>query len=149
MIKIPAAKIAAAALLISSMTIAPLFDNSLDNSDVLTAPESDPIPAQTPLFRIQRQHDELSLHGHTSSFGHEQALLEIAKHSYPDSRISTEFQALGIVPDYWFESTEQVLEFLVESSSAEAVLTADTLNIRAVIIDESATIGSHRKEPLD
>lgn len=136
MIKIPATKIAAAALLISSMTIAPL----LDNSDVLTAPESDPIPAQTPLFRVQRQHDELSLHGHTSSSRHEQALLDIAKHSYPDSRISTEFQALGIVPDYWYESTQQILEFLVESGSAEAVLTADTLNIRAVIIDESVWV---------
>jgi OOP family OmpA-OmpF porin len=133
-IKIPVTKIAAAALLIGSMTIAPL----LDNSDMLTSPESDPIPAQTPQFRIQRQQDKLVLSGHTSSLQHEQALLRIAKLSYPDIRISTEFRALGIVPDYWSDSTEKVLEFLVESHSAVALLSVDELIIRAVIINETA-----------
>jgi OOP family OmpA-OmpF porin len=133
-IKIPATKIAAAALLISSMTAAPL----LDDSDVLSPAENRPIPAQSPRFQIQRQQGELRLSGHTASLRHEQSLLDAALHSYPDSHVSTEFQALGIVPNYWSGSTEEIVLLLAESRSAEATLSAHELVIRAVIVDESA-----------
>ena len=134
MIKIPAIRIAAAALLVSSIIIAP----QLDDGDVLTSPASDPVPTQNPKFRIQRQSGELSLTGHTASLRHEQALLKIAESSYPDSRVVTEFQALGIVPEYWAESTVLVLDLLKDSSSAEAIMSAGELSIRGIVIDETA-----------
>lgn len=134
MIKIPAIRIVAAALLVSSVTIAPL----LDDGDVLSSPASDPVPAQSPQFRIQRQTGELSLSGHTASLRHEQALLNTAESSYPDSRVVTEFQALGIVPEYWAESTVLVLNLLKDSSSAEAIMSASELRIRGVVTDEAA-----------
>ena len=146
-IKIPAAKIAAAALLLGSISFAPLLDNRLGDSDVLTSFENDPSPAQAPQFRIRRHLNELTMSGHTLSLQHEQALLEVANLSYPNSQISTEFRALGIVPDYWSRATERVLRFLVEPSSAEARLSANELNIRAVIIDESAW--KNRLDALD
>jgi len=133
-IKIPAARIVTAALLIGSVTIAPL----LDNGDVLTSPASDPVPTQSPQFRIQRQIGELSLTGHTSSLRHEQELLKIAESSYPDSRVVIEFQALGIVPEYWAESTVLVLKLFKDANSAEAIMSANELRIRSVVIDETA-----------
>jgi outer membrane protein OmpA-like peptidoglycan-associated protein len=120
------------ALLLGSVTIAP----SLHNGDALTAPEDSPLPAQTPQFRMQRQQGELSLTGHTSSLRHEQTLLNVAESSYPDSQIVTEFQALGIVPAYWAESTVLLLKLLKYSSAAEAIMSPGELGIRSVIIDE-------------
>jgi len=119
-------------LLVSGVVIAPL----LDNGDVLDWPVSEPLAAQSPHFRIQRQRGELALSGHTVSRRHEQALLQVAKSTYPDSRIITTFQPLGIVPDYWATSTEQVLHLLQESSSAEAIMSTDELRIRSVTADE-------------
>jgi len=133
-IRIPVTRVFAAVLLVSSVTIAPL----LDNGDVLTSPGEDPVPVQSPQFQIERQHGELSLTGHTSSLHHEQTLLNVAKSAYPDSRIITEFQALGIVPKHWPESTVLVLNLLRDLSSAEAIMSASDLNIRGVIVDEPA-----------
>lgn len=121
-----------AALLLGSVTIAP----SLHNGDALTAPEDSPLPAQAPQFLMQRQQGELSLTGHTSSLRHEQTLLNVAESSYPESQIVTKFQALGIVPVYWAESTVLLLKLLKYSNSAEAIMSPSELGIRSVIIDE-------------
>ena len=134
MIKIPATKIVVAALLASSVVLAP----SLDNGDVLAPPKNAPLAAQSPQFRIQVQQGSLSLAGHTSSLRHEQAMLAIATSSYPDSRVDTQFQALGIVPKTWSESTVLVLELLKDTSSADAVMSGKKLKIRGVITDETA-----------
>ena len=133
MTKIPATKIVVAAILLGSVTVAP----SLHNGDALTAPENSPLPAQTPQFRMQRQQGELSLTGHTSSLRHEQTLLNVAESSYPESQIVTKFQALGIVPVYWAESTVLLLKLLKYSNSAEAIMSPSELGIRSVIIDET------------
>jgi len=127
-------RVFAAALLVGSITIAPL----LDSGDMLNSPEQEPVPTQNPQFRIERQQGELSLTGHTSSLQHEQALLDVAKSSYPDSRVITEFQALGIVPKHWSESTVLVLDLLKDLSSAEAIMSANEIRIRGVTIDEPA-----------
>jgi OOP family OmpA-OmpF porin len=131
-IKIPSTRIVAVVLLISGVVIAPL----LDNGDVLDSPASEPLAAQSPQFRIQRQHGELALSGHTASRRHEQALLRVAESTYPDSRIISAFQPLGIVPEYWAASTAQVLYLLQASISAEAIVSTDELWIRGVIADE-------------
>jgi len=119
-------------LLVGGVVIAPL----LDNGDVLDSPLSESLAAQSPQFRIQRQQGELALSGHTVSRRHEQVLLQVAESTYPDSRITTAFQPLGIVPYYWATSTAQVLHLLQGSSSAEAILSTDELKIRGVITDE-------------
>ena len=103
---------------------------------MLDSAASDPLAAQSPQFRIQRHQGELALSGHTVSQRHEQALLQVAESTYPDSRIITTFQPLGIVPDYWATSTAQVLYLLQESGSAEAIMSTDELRIRGVIADE-------------
>jgi OOP family OmpA-OmpF porin len=132
MIKIPSTRIVAVFFLVSGVVIAPL----LDNGDVLDSPPGNPLAAQSPQFRIQRHQGELALSGHTASQRHEQALLQVAESTYPDSRIITTFQPLGIVPDYWATSTAQVLYLLQESGSAEAIMSTDELRIRGVIADE-------------
>ena len=134
MIKIPATRIGVAALLVSSLSIAPL----LDNGDALAPPENAPISAQAPQFRIQVQRGELLLAGHTSSLRHEQAILEVAESSFPDRRVVTQFEALGIVPDTWSESTVLILRLLQDTSSAEAIVSANEIRIRSLITDEPA-----------
>jgi OOP family OmpA-OmpF porin len=131
---IPATKIVVAALLVSSVVLA----TSLDNGDVVAPSKTAPLAAQSPQFRIQVQQGRLSLAGHTSSLRHEQAILAVATSSYPDSRVDTQFQALGIVPKTWSESTVLVLKLLTEASSAEAVMSGKNLRIRGVITDETA-----------
>lgn len=134
MIIIPATKIVVAALLVNSVVLA----TSLGNGDVVAPPKTAPIAAQSPQFRIQVQQGRLSLAGHTSSLRHEQAILAVVTSSYPDSRVDTQFQALGIVPKTWSESTVLVLKLLTEASSAEAVMSGKSLRIRGVITDETA-----------
>jgi len=133
-IKIPATRIGVAALLVSSLSIAPL----LDTGDALAPPENAPISAQAPQFRIQVQRGELLLAGHTSSLRHEQAILEVAESSFPDRRVVTQFEALGIVPDTWSESTVLILRLLQDTSSAEAIVSANEIRIRSLITDEPA-----------
>ena len=108
----------------------------LDKSDEIDLIASDPHPAQVPLFRIHRHQGELTLSGHTSSQKHEDTLLQIAESSYADNHVLTNFEPLGIVPAHWAETTGQVLKLLQESNSAEATLSIDKLQIRAVVIDE-------------
>ena len=134
MIKIPATRIGVAALLVSSLSIAPL----LDTGDALAPPENAPISAQAPQFRIQVQRGELLLAGHTSSLRHEQAILEVAESSFPDRAVITQFEPLGIVPDTWSESTVLILRLLQDTSSAEAIVSANELRIRSLITDEPA-----------
>jgi outer membrane protein OmpA-like peptidoglycan-associated protein len=131
-IKTPPTRIVAVVLLVSGVVIAPM----LDNGDVLDSTASHPLAAQPPQFRIQRQQGELALSGHTASRRHEQTLLHVAESTYPDSRIITTFQPLGVVPDYWAASTAQILYLLQESSSAEAIMSTGELRIRGVIADE-------------
>jgi len=131
-IKTPVTRTVAAVLLVGGMLIASL----LDKSDEISLAASDPQPTQIPLFRIHRHQDELTLSGHTLSQEHEDTLLRIAKASYADNRILTNFEPLGVVPAHWAETTGEVLKLLQESSSAEATLSIDKLRIRAVVIDE-------------
>jgi outer membrane protein OmpA-like peptidoglycan-associated protein len=131
-IKNPATRIVAAVLFVSGVTVAPLLDNAAtDDSSA-----GDAFPAQRPHFQIRWQQGELELSGHTSSQEHEQALRQVAESEYPGSRVTTNFQPLGIVPDYWAGSTAQVLFLLQASSSAEATLSTNELKIRSVIVDE-------------
>ncbi len=132
MIKNPATRVVAAVLLVSGVAIAPLLDNAVTGD----SPAGDPLPAQRPHFQIRWQQGELELSGHTSSQKHEQELRQAAASAYPDSRVTTNFQELGIVPDDWAGSTAQILFLLQASSSAEATLSTNELRIRSVIVDE-------------
>jgi OOP family OmpA-OmpF porin len=133
-IRIPATRFFVAALLLGGVIIAP----SLDNGDVLALSDSAPLATQTPQFRILVRQGELSLAGHTSSRRHEQSILAVAESAYPDSRVATDFHALGIVPPGWSESTVLVLRLLKDTSSAEAILSSRELSIRSVISDGPA-----------
>ena len=132
MIKIPATRIVAAVFLVCGVAIAPL----LDNSDAIDSPISHPLPTPFPQFQVQRRQDELSLSGHTSSQAHEQALLQVAVALYPGNRVISDFQPLGIVPDDWTDTTEQVLYLLQDVSFAEAILSKNELKVQGVIVDE-------------
>jgi OOP family OmpA-OmpF porin len=132
--KIPAIRFVVPALLVSSVIFAP----SLDKGDVPAGSENAPIAAVTPQFRIQVRQGELSLAGHTSSRRHEQSILVLAESSYPDSRVVTDFQALGIVPKNWPELTILVLSLLTDTSASVALMSAKEISIRSVISDETA-----------
>jgi outer membrane protein OmpA-like peptidoglycan-associated protein len=67
----------------------------------------------------------------------EQALAELAKSSYPDAALVTDFKPLGIVPDYWDEITVQALYLIADMRSAEATISTAELKVRGVIDDNT------------
>lgn len=133
MIKTPATRAAIVLLLVGGMLIASL----LDKSDEIESTTNEPQYPQSPLFQIHRLQGELTLSGHTSSQKHEDTLLQIAESSYSNNHVLTDFEPLGIVPAYWAETTGEALELLQHTSSGEATLSMDKLQIRAVVIDEA------------
>jgi outer membrane protein OmpA-like peptidoglycan-associated protein len=131
-IKNPAARIAAAAIIVGGLTVAPL----LDRSDPPNAQPGAPVPTSAAQFQIQWRPGELALSGHTRSGSHEQDLIQVANSTFGDNAVLTAFEPLGVVPDYWADLTTQVLYLLAVTSSADANLSPEQLDIRGVIVDE-------------
>ncbi len=73
---------------------------------------------------------------------HEKDLLQAASDSYPIPAVSTAFEPFGLVPDYWADTTIQVLYALAETLSAHAVLSPDELIIRGVAGDRAEWLDS-------
>ena len=134
MIKLPAARVVAAAILVGGLAVAPL----LDISDLTDSASSAPAPISDPGFRIQWHGGELTLSGHTRSASHEQDLVQVARTSFANAAIETAFEPLGIVPDFWVDLTTRILYLLAETSSAEATVSIDAIIIRGVVVDEFA-----------
>ncbi|MCJ7591759.1 MAG: OmpA family protein [Woeseiaceae bacterium] len=132
MINSPALRIVAAVIVVGGLAIAPL----LDDSDSTEARLIDPLPVETPQFQILRRRGDLALTGHTASQKQEQDLLQVANSSYPGILVVTDFQPLGVVPDFWADITVQALYLLAETRFAEATVSTDKLSIRGVIDDE-------------
>ena len=130
MIKKSATRIVAAVILVGGLAVSPLLDNSESTDTAIAA-----LASQPPLFQIRWQRGELVLSGHTSSLRHEQDLLQIAKSSYPEDPVITNFRPLGIVPPYWEDMTTQVLYLLAESASAQAELSTNEIRIRGITVD--------------
>ncbi len=108
MIKNPAARIVAAAIIVGGLTVAPL----LDRSDPPNARPSAPVPTSAPQFQVQWRQGELALSGHTRSNNHELDLIQVANSTFTDNVILTAFEPLGVVPDYWDDLTTQVVYLL-------------------------------------
>jgi outer membrane protein OmpA-like peptidoglycan-associated protein len=133
-IKIPATRFVAAAVLVGGLAATSL----LDNGDATDAGIDDPLPPPSPQFIIEWRQGRLGLSGHTTSIKHEKDLLQVAASSFPGIPVVTDFIPLGIVPEYWEDTTAQVTYLLAVTSSAEAVLSRDTLTVRGVIVDDIA-----------
>jgi len=108
----------------------------LDDSDEIDSTVGNPALTPQPKFRIQRRPGEITLSGHTLSRKHEQELLQVAESSYPHDRVISDFQPLGIVPDSWADTTAQVSYLLQETTSADAVISANEIVIRGVIASD-------------
>lgn len=134
MIKNPATRTVAAAVLLLGLAAAPL----LDNSDSPNATPSAPVSTGDPQFQIHWQRGMLEVSGHTRSEKHEQDLVQLANTSFSNHSVVSAFEPLGVVPDYWTDLTAQALYLLAETSSAEARLSKDRLDIRGVIVDDLA-----------
>lgn len=132
MIKKPAAKIAAAAVLMGGLLLSRLAGNGLAGEpDTASA-----LPAPNPAFEIRRRPDRLVLSGSTQSLQHEQDLRKIAESSFPGVESEFNFEPLGISPEYWPDLTAQVLYLLAETVSSTATLTIDTIDIRGITGDD-------------
>jgi outer membrane protein OmpA-like peptidoglycan-associated protein len=133
-IKNPAARFVAAAILVGGLAIAPL----LDNSDSRDSPFDTPSSLSDPEFRILWKRGELVLSGHTRSVEHEQNLVQVANASFANAAVATAFEPLGVVPDYWADLTTRILYLLAETSSADATVSVHQVTIRGVIVNEFA-----------
>ncbi len=134
MIKIPATRFVAVVVLVGGLAATSL----LDTGDATDAANPDPLPRQSLQFNIVWRQGQLDLSGHTSSKKHEEDLLQVAASSFPEASVVTGFVPLGIVPEYWEDTTAQVTYLLAVTNSAEAVLSRDTLTVRGIIVDDLA-----------
>ncbi len=132
MIKKSAARIAATVLLAGGLAISPLLYDGVSRE----APRTDPLAAEDPEFNIQLRQDALTLAGHTMSERHERDLVEVAKSTYPNAPVTTDFKPLGVVPGHWADITLQALYLLAGTRSAEATVSTTSLSVRGVIDDE-------------
>ncbi len=132
MIKQPAAKLAAAVLVIGGLALAPL----LDDDGAADKPQPSAIVIPPARFEVLWRQGELVLAGHTVSATHEQDLTQVAANSYPHGVVSNHFEPLGIVPGHWADTTVQLVSLLADSVSANATLSQDSLVIRSVTFDE-------------
>jgi OOP family OmpA-OmpF porin len=133
-IKIPATRFVAAAILVGGLAAT----KHLDTGGATDAAISDPLPPPSLQFVIEWRQGQLALSGHTTSIKHEDDLLQIGASSFPQATVVTEFVPLGIVPEHWEDTTAQVTYLLAVTSSSEAVLTKDTLSVRGVVVDDLA-----------
>jgi len=133
-IKNPAARFVVAAVLVAGVAAT----SHLGTGDATDATSTDPVPTPTLNFSIEWRQDRLGLSGHTTSKKHEEDLLKVAASAFPGSPVVTEFVPLGVVPEHWEDTTAQITYLLAVTSSAEAVLSKDTLTVRGVIVDDLA-----------
>ncbi len=84
-------------------------------------------------FSIASTHEALRLSGHTVSESHERRLHEAAARHFPGREVRTDFQPLGVVPDWWDSATTALLEALAVIDAPRASLTGDSLTIRGVV----------------
>lgn len=87
----------------------------------------------TPRFELSYLRGRLHLDGHTRSSRHERRLTNAALHSLGEP--ATSFRPLGVVPDYWVRSTEQLVAAIAATRSSTAVMTDSRLMIRGVVAD--------------
>ena len=132
MIKKPAARIAAAAVLACGLLLSRLTGDGGTDEPALV----EPLPALSPAFQIQWQPGRLLLSGNTQSSRHEQDLRQIAEKSFPGVELEFDFRPLGVGPAYWPDLTERVLYLLAETVSSTAVLTSDSIDIRGIVWDD-------------
>lgn len=119
----------AALVLACGLAISP----SLDTGHSAAADRSDVVRSQPPRFEISWLRGELRLSGHTFSGRHETGLLQVAASAYPAHTLFTTFKPLGVVPDYWTDTSIQTLVALAGTMSAHAILSVNELVIRGVI----------------
>ena len=60
--------------------------------------------------------------------------------SYPGELAQADSRPLGIAPAWWADATVALVAALAETESPNAVLTEDTLRIRALVADKPATL---------
>ena len=88
-----------------------------------------------PAFSIKATRDALFLSGHTTSSSHERLLRETAARSFPDRKLRTGFDPLGVAPDWWQVATTTLLEVVSTVDAPRASLTASALTVRGVASD--------------
>lgn len=128
MIKKPAAKIAAVAILVGGLAITALLDQSEPN----VAPEALLQSPPSPHFTIRWQRGEMTLAGHTLSEDHERALRQTVGAYYPGVPLQTDFSPMAVVPAFWADTTLQILTLLAETDAAIAEVSTATVSIRSV-----------------
>ena len=128
MIKQPAAKIAAVAILISGLATTFLLDQSEPDVARDAPLESSPPPR----FTIRWQQGEMTLAGNTQSEDHERTLRQTVSAYYPDVPLQADLSPISVVPEFWPDLTLQILTLLAESDAAIAEISASSVSIRSV-----------------
>jgi len=124
-----------ARIVVLSITLAggALFWTTIDNGRLEgVTRKPDYTALDTPRFEVNYHRGRLQVNGHTMSSDHERVLLEAATRLSSRSDARATFKPLGVVPDYWMNSTVLLMDTLAATRSANAVLSENRLTIRGV-----------------
>lgn len=140
-----ATRLVAIAVIVGALFAVPRIFFGVD-PDPQVSHSSEPQVAQMPHFETHWQGGKLLLAGHTTSAAHEQALLDAATSLFPNAELATDFKPQESMPDYWTDSTVQMLLLLAETASGSGVLGERVASITGVTTNSPAF--EHRLDTL-
>ena len=85
-----------------------------------------------PVFEIVARRDTVTLSGTTVSAHHERELKRITAAAFPDREHRFQFRPLGVAPEWWSQTTQELTNALGLMSTPGARLDQDVLRVRAL-----------------
>ena len=131
--------IALAVILVTGVLLAPPLDEA--------GRETSQTPVQNviaPHFEIHVRRDRVLVTGHSPSLEHEARLRELTERAFPGLEPRFDFRPLGLVPDWWEQTTGQLVTALAPTISPSAILSPDSLHIRALVGTDTGETASLR-----
>jgi len=92
---------------------------------------------EPPTFSIVHRPGQLLVDGFTSSPEHEQVLSQLMAEEFDARETIVEFRSLVVLPDTWSSVTTQLLHTIAATTSANALVNAQLVEIRGVTSDAS------------
>ena len=129
--------IALAVILVTGVLLAPPLDEAGREISQTPAPS-----VIAPHFEITVRRDRVLVTGHSPSLEHEARIRELTKRAFPGLEPRFDFHPLGFVPDWWEQTTGQLVTALAPTVSPSAILSPDSLRVRALVDADTGAAAS-------
>ena len=122
-------------ILVIGITVAVRLDTGRNETEPEPASYSAAEPA---VFEVSWRRGALVLAGNTVSNHHEEQLQKVAATQFPGAVLQADFHPLGVAPDWWIQTTTELLLALSALQSPSATLKTNYLRVSGLVADKSA-----------